>query len=265
MHRCTSLLRWGAALVWLWPTSAMAHCEPEKFDRTPPAAITGTVEDPTSRFEWSSDVDIQQGRSWRRNYILNTHTDRGWSGNWQKADIFVAISRPLPPRQRLCREVLLGQHRDDPDTDAPLFMAQTAATCCGLYRTAAGQNVINCQLAVVFQTPSGLKEAHYDISLVWKGAADYQLSIVNYGDQSLIFGVSNLEEVISGSELNAMEASLRSSGSFVRISTLEEAVGASLSRSRFPAEWDVHARPFIFFSGNHVRPMRSQRERRRRR
>jgi len=102
----------------LFGSSAFADCDISSYDRTPPARISGKVDNGTVQFQWATDVDTSDGRNWIWHYITNTY-DRGLGYRWPKAELRRALGSPLEPGQTDCnRYFVLGTAT--PDDSAPI-------------------------------------------------------------------------------------------------------------------------------------------------
>jgi hypothetical protein len=90
-------------LLWsLFVDPAIADCDLSKFDQSPPAAIVSTVNNETAKFEWATDVDTSNGRSWVWHYVKNLHPNRGIGYAWPKAQLRRALGTPLEPGKTDC-------------------------------------------------------------------------------------------------------------------------------------------------------------------
>ena len=107
---------------------SFAHeCGEEYASESDPTEIRAPVKDQYANFEWMTDVDVVNGQSWLCNCIFN-RDDKGWSGQWIKGGIAVAVGKPLASGKGTCRAVLLGTHSNDPDRNAPIIYATSNQT-----------------------------------------------------------------------------------------------------------------------------------------
>jgi hypothetical protein len=110
------------ATATAWP------CDLREFDRTPPAAVRSEVHNRAAHFEWASDVDTVNGRTWIWHYILNKRTDSAIGVTWKKAHIKRHLANPLPPGESDCNRFLANTVEDAPDTQAPIIYGTADAS-----------------------------------------------------------------------------------------------------------------------------------------
>lgn len=143
----------------LFGSPAFAHCDISNYDRTPPARISGKVDNATVQFVWATDVDTSDGRNWIWHYITNNH-DRGLGYRWPKAELRRALGSPLEPGQTDCnRYFVLGAA--SPDDNAPITYGtndtpQRAAVFAD--RTTAKAKSTSSVIETSYRGPSGVVE-----------------------------------------------------------------------------------------------------------
>src|SRR5205085_3520634 len=91
----------------LLPCAVRADCDISKYDQSPPAKITDRVNNGTVQFEWATDVDTKDGRSWIWHYIRNVH-DRGVGYKWPKAELRRSLGTPLEPGKTDCNRYFVS-------------------------------------------------------------------------------------------------------------------------------------------------------------
>jgi len=99
-------------------TTARAGCDLNGFDGTAPSAVRGPVDNEYGKFEWGSDVDVNDAQAWIWNFIVNNGSDKSLSATWKKAGIRIGIANPLPPNEAYCNQYPVSAYGKD--TDAPI-------------------------------------------------------------------------------------------------------------------------------------------------
>lgn len=111
-------------LVSLYCSVASAGCNLSGFDQTSPSKVTDEVDNQFAHFEWASDVDVMPDHLRVWHYILNKGT-RGLGAIWEKADIRIPLTRPLPPGEAFCNRFFAYAALRYPDTNAPIKYGTT--------------------------------------------------------------------------------------------------------------------------------------------
>jgi hypothetical protein len=171
-----------AFLCSLFVGPAIADCNLSEFDRSPPAAITSQVNNETVKFEWATDVDTLNGRSWVWHYVKNLHPNRGLGYAWPKAQLRHALGTPLEPGKTDCNRYFVAVPTA-PDDNAPIMYGTNGASQrAAVYAEAKTANAAPWTGAII-ETSYNNENVHLGIWTEPRGSASGD------GDRSWTFSV----------------------------------------------------------------------------
>jgi hypothetical protein len=200
--------------------AASAHCDLHRFDQTPPRAISDIVSNQFADFTWASDVDTIDGRLWVWHYILNTHKDSGLGAVWEKADIRIPLTHPLPPGEAFCNRFLAASVLPNPDTDAPIVYGtnqqrQRAAVFVAEKPPKVGET--SSSISTTYSDESG-KAIDVNVQLTTsKTTKGFSVYLEHSPD--LVIGISGLPRALSESQFKEIRDTVGNQNSAVERAT----------------------------------------------
>jgi hypothetical protein len=263
-------------LLSVYCSAASAGCDLSGYDQTSPTKVHDDVDNQFARFEWASDVDVMpdQLRVWH--YILNKGT-RGLGAIWEKAEIRIPITRPLPPGEAFCNRFFADAVLKHADTNAPIkYGTNSQVQRAAVYLPVDAQN--DDKTREVLKPPkrsggetsdfqrSGAIGSHIDTSYADDNGkvVDVKVELTSapspkgmylflYRSPGLIVGISGFSTALSQAQVDALTNTAK--GQAVRIdqgsyAQFTKENSAEALRPLFPERKDLDTKgDFLFFSG----------------
>jgi hypothetical protein len=235
-------------------SAASAACDLTYFDRTPPAAIRSPVDNQFAHFEWATDADTVNGRTWIWNYILNLG-NAGLSATWEKGKIRIPLLKPLPPTEAFCNRYLVKAVSPDPDTDAPIVYGtnnqrQEAAVYTEQHVAQVGTPDTASIIETTVRDDDGkLLPVRVEISTS-RTAKGVSLSFTR--TPGLVLGISNLLSGLDSNQVANVKARLGSENVNLQESSISDYVGGQANLNGVFAANELKDREgmrYFFLSG----------------
>jgi hypothetical protein len=253
------MLATGAAMISLTivffslcsPASA-SDCDLKAYDRTPPPALRGTVNNPAANFEYASDVDAVDGQLQISNYILNRRTDKGIGVKWPKAGISQSVTFPIPPGDSACSSQTTEKYHTESDIITYGTNEGTKATVVFVADTQRKLGSTESNIKTSYTNSEG-KPVNVNVE-VFAFRTEKEISFSVQHSPALVIGIAGLPDVLTAGQIETLQESAKAQNAGVKKATFFQYTNEDPTNA-LAALFDPERGPsaktdFLFFSGS---------------